>query len=208
MFLRIGGIPAVGKTTVAGLLVDELRAVGLDADTVHGANILAEILGVKKSQLSQIPEETKAAAREEMYRRIYEADAQSPNRLVVRDAHYCMRDLGTGDFVECPLQPGDKNQMALMMLLISPETEIARRRQEDLSKRPDRPLDLAIIRQEAEFELATAKRQAETLGIPLLLFQNDGRTPQETTREIALAVQERLKDPEISLKGERERLFR
>jgi len=184
MFIKIGGVPAAGKTTISKILVDCLRAAGYEAETVHGAKILADVLGVTVDELRRLPKETREAARPEMFRRIYEEDRNHPGRIWVRDAHFSLYEPTVGKFTIFPIQEGDKLQMKAMIVLEAPAGIIKERRLSDGKQRQDRVLDPNIIRQEIDRELAVDREQSLALSIPLITIGNYGRTPQEICTDI------------------------
>lgn len=184
MFVKIGGVPASGKTTIAKLLVDVLRVQGYDADEIHGGDIMAEILGVSMNELHKLPEAVRNSVRPEMYRRMYEEDLRNPSKIWIRDAHFCLYEPLLGSFTICPLQKGDRQQMKAMFILhVSPE-EIRKRRLLEKNPRSDRALDLGIIQKEIEQEIDIAKKQALELSIPLVIINNYARIPRDACDEI------------------------
>jgi len=108
MFIKIGGVPGVGKTTVISEIVEKSSQLGLPIVKVKGAEYLLDVLGVSTyEQLRQVPEQERAQARSEMYRRMYEDDRNDPSTIRLRDAHYSLWQDGSG-FVNFPLLEEDK----------------------------------------------------------------------------------------------------
>lgn len=172
MFIRIGGVPGVGKTTIIDKIVEESSRLGFPIVKVKGAKYLMDIFGVLTyEQLRGISEQERALARPEMYRRMYEEDRNDPNTIRLRDAHFTLWQGGSG-FTDFPLLVEDREQMLSMVCLTAPEDAVYERRKRD--GRPDRALERGIIREELTRELEIAVEQANCLGINLVQIENVG----------------------------------
>lgn len=172
MFIRIGGVPGVGKTTVINEIVKKSSRLGLPVVKVKGAEYLMDILGLSTyDELRQVPEQDRALARPEMYRRMYEDDRNDPNTIRLRDAHFSLWQNGSG-FVYFPVLEEDRKQMLSMVCLTAPDTTIFERRRND--GRSDRSLDNDTIQKELMKESEVAKEQATSLGINLVQVENVG----------------------------------
>lgn len=176
MFIRIGGVPGVGKTTVINEIVEKSSRLGLPVVRVKGAEYLMDILGVSTyEQLREISEQERAKARPEMYRRMYEEDLSDPNTIRLRDAHFSLWQNGSG-FVYFPVLEKDRKQMLSMVCLTAPDTTIYERRRND--GRSDRSLDSGVIQKELMMELKVAKEQAASLGINFVQVENVGNVSE------------------------------
>lgn len=172
MFIRIGGVPGVGKTTVIDEIVKKSSRLGFPVVKVKGAEYLMNILGVSTyEQLRRISEKERAQARPEMYRKMYEEDRNDPGTIRLRDAHFSLWQDGSG-FVDFPILEEDKRQMLSIVCLTAPETTIHERRKND--NRSDRALDKDIIQKELTRELEVAREQTNYLGINLVQVENIG----------------------------------
>jgi len=172
MFIRIGGVPGVGKTTIINEIVEKSSRLNLPIVKVKGAEYLMDILGISTyEQLRRIPEKERAQARPEMYIRMYKEDRNDPNTIRLRDAHYSLWQNGSG-FVDFPIQEEDKKQMLSMVCLTASETTIYERRKNDC--RSDRSLEINIIQKELLRELQVAREQAKIIGIDLVQIENTG----------------------------------
>lgn len=172
MFIKIGGVPGVGKTTIITEVTEASRSLGLPIQRIKGGDILMEILGVRTyDELRAIPEAIREAARPEMFRRMYDLDRQNPEIIRLRDAHFSLWQEETG-FSYFPLQDGDCNQtLALVCVVATPELIMVRRQNENHS-RCDRQCRETVIRSELEMEIATAKSQADSLSRKLVVVEN------------------------------------
>jgi adenylate kinase len=172
MFIRIGGIPGVGKTTIINEIVEKSSQLKIPVVKIKGAEYLMNVLDVSSyDELRQIPEQVRAQARPEMYRRMYEDDNKDPNTIRLRDAHYSLWQDESG-FIQFLSLEEDKKQMLSMVCLTASEDTILQRRRDD--GRSDRNLDIDIIRRELIEESKSAKEQAESLGINLVQVENIG----------------------------------
>lgn len=207
MFIKIGGIQGAGKTTITQLLLGKLRGLGIEADIVHGGDIMAQILGITVDELRFMPEYLKADAREKMFRFVYAEDRQNPHRVILRDAHFSFLDKVSGQFVIVPYRKEDYQQMRAMVVLDVPVEEIIRRRSLEIQKRTDRVLDPDMVLKEKNTEIITARIQARDLGIPLMIINNSSVLVQETCDHIVKWLRnESIIDPEIYLKKGVERI--
>ncbi len=172
MFIRIGGIPGVGKSTVISKLLKAGISHNLPIDRIKGGDYLLKLAGVATyEELRKLPEEYRSSLRPEMYRLMYEEDRQSPEIIRLRDAHFSLLDQESGETIIFPVFPEDKLQMVSMVTLTADPTVILQRRLLD-HNRPDRYLNLEIIKQEQETEISTAIAQAKEINIPLSIIDN------------------------------------
>jgi adenylate kinase len=175
MFIRIGGVPGVGKTTVINEIVKKSSRLSAPVVKVKGAEYLMDILGISTyEQLRGISEQERAQARPEMYKRMYEEDRNDPSTIRLRDAHFTLWQNGSS-FVEFPVLEEDKRQMLSMVCLTAPVATIYERRKVD--GRSDRALEGDIIQKELTRELEVAGRQADLVGINLVQVENIGDIP-------------------------------
>lgn len=189
MFIKVGGPNGSGKTTITTRLEELGKNMGLRVERVKGGDILLKLAGVNSyDELRQIPEETRAALRPEMYRRMYEVDRNDPLTIRFRDAHFALFDPALSKFVEAGLQDGDEDQMLMIVVLTPSKDEIISRRLKD-KDRIDRSLDPLLIDLEIATELQFARKQAQEIGVRLLELPNcDGRV-DETVLEIIREIQ-------------------
>ena len=191
MFIKIGGVPASGKTTIASTLTNCLKERGINTVRIHGADLMARVLGVDIKDLRSMTEEQKLLARKEMYNLMYEEDRRSPTIMRIRDAHFCLFD-GGNSYSISPIQEGDQTQMKAFVVLEALPPEILRRRIAEHKTRADRVLDLERVQLELRLEREVANAQAEVLGIPLIVVQNYGRAPKEICQEICQRLLPRI----------------
>lgn len=172
MFIRIGGVPGVGKTTVINEIVETSSRLGLPVEKVKGADYLLNILGITSYEdLRKLPEEVRCAARSEMFRRMYEDDRADPQTIRLRDAHFTLVDPKNGETVIFPLMPEDKEQiLSMVVLTANPETILSRRIAD--KDRQDRMICLGSIIREQNTEIKVAQSQSQELGIKLVAIDN------------------------------------
>lgn len=172
MFIKIGGPCGAGKTTITKEIATIAQSRDLPFVRVKGGDILLSLAGVDSyEKLRKIPEATREALRDRMYKIMYEEDRNDPGTIRVRDAHFTLLD--EGKFVILPMQEADRSQTHLMVVLSPDPEELLHRRFGD-SDRPDRVRDLEFIRREIDFELQVARMHSEELGIPLYVINNNG----------------------------------
>jgi len=89
MFVYIGGVPGVGKTTVIAKVEELARERKIKMEKIKGAPILCELVGVATvAELRALPESVRRALRPEMNRRIYELDRADPGTIRLADGHF------------------------------------------------------------------------------------------------------------------------
>ncbi|HCX25786.1 MAG: hypothetical protein UX08_C0012G0062 [Candidatus Collierbacteria bacterium GW2011_GWB1_45_35] len=172
MFIRIGGIPGVGKSTVIDKLSKVGKMYGLPIEKVKGGDVLLKLAGVSTyDELRKLPESFRASLRPEMFRIMYEEDRQNPQVIRLRDAHFSLIDPETGQIVTFPLQHEDSEQMLAMIVLTADPEIILTRRLGDKS-RSDRFMDLDVIIEEQRIEIETAEAQSKQLDRELVIVDN------------------------------------
>ena len=132
MFIQIGGIPGVGKTTINKNVEYLAKKHYLKVERVSGPNILRELAGVATiEEMRALPEEVRASLRPEMYRRLYEADRNDINTIRLVDGHFIFFDIKGEKYGVQPIHPEDKEQMlAMAVITADPEIVLQRRLKE------------------------------------------------------------------------------
>lgn len=180
MFVYVGGIPGVGKTTIIEEVLKIAHKNRFLLQGMEEKKVLCELTGVPSvKEYRLLPEEARSQARQQMISRFYELDRRDLKKIRIRDDHFTyLKEDGT--FFIRPLDSKDKIQMlAFVVLIASPET-ILNRRLHDASNRPEPNFtELRVIANHQEIELQTAFSQAEYLKIPIRVFENkEGRILQ------------------------------
>jgi adenylate kinase len=149
MFVYIGGVPGVGKTTVVANVEELARERKIKIEKVKGASILCELAGVATvAELRALPESVRRTLRPEMNRRIYELDRADPETIRLTDGHFVCFDVKGKEYGIRQIQPWDKEQMiAIAVVVINPGT-ILSRRLEDVGDRPDCKLNINFLMKE------------------------------------------------------------
>ena len=173
MFIYVGGVPAVGKTSIIKAVEELAYKQGVSIERTVGTDIMCELAGVSTvDELRRLPEKTRREFRPEMNRRIYEQDRLDPLTIRVCDGHFCFLDVKGEEYGERQIQPWDKEQMkAFVLVLANPQT-ILQRRVGDGTERPDRQRDLEFVKREQRLEVRIATHQAQELAIPMGFLTN------------------------------------
>lgn len=173
VFIYIGGLPGIGKTTVIAEVLKIARKSEFPLQCMEERRVLQKLTGVTSAdEYRLLPEAVRSEAREQMVAHFYELDRKDPKTIRIRDDHFAyLKEDGTYFFRPC--KPGDKVQMlAFVVLIANPETILARRLSES-SLRPERSfLDCETIASHQEIELQTALSQVKQLKIPIRVFEN------------------------------------
>jgi len=175
MFVYIGGVPGVGKTTVILKTVEIAQKYGIRMKRIEGISILCELAGVATPQeLRALPESVRRALRPEMNKRLYEFDRADPEFIRLADGHFVYFDVEGKEYGIRQIQPWDKEQTIAIAVIVASPNIILDRRLKEASDRLDRKLDINFLIQEQNMEIDIARSQAKELGIPFCLMRNEG----------------------------------
>jgi len=173
MFIYVGGIPGVGKTTVIGEVLKIAQKTGFPLQGMDERKVLYQLTDVTSTNKYRLlPEAIRSEGRQRMVALFYELDRKNPKTIRLRDDHFTYLKEDNAYFIR-PCIPEDKIQiLAFVVLFASPET-ICNRRLQDSSIRPERNFtDCDTIAYHQGIELRTAFSHAERLKIPIRIFDN------------------------------------
>jgi len=183
MFLYIGGVPGVGKSTIIKKLKDKLAQEKIKTGVITGAPILRKLAQLKNiEELRQLSEEERKRLRPKMYNIIYSILKKNPNTFWIFDGHFCYFDWNGKKFGIRSIQSWDKKLMTGIIILIAKPKTILLRRIKD--KRPDRKLTLNFIKKELKKESEIAKLQAIKLQKPLIFIANENGEAEKNSEKI------------------------
>jgi len=190
MFLYIGGIPGVGKSTIIRSLEIKAAKENIKVEKMAGTPILCKLAGLKTAEaLRRLSEEKREKLRPRMYDIIHETLRQKPDTLWIFDGHFCYFDWNGKEFGTRPIQSWDKElMMGIIVLTARPETILSRRMKD---RRPDRKLSLDFIKKEIKKEAEIAKLQAETLEKPLIFIANEDGKAGENAEKILQLIKKK-----------------
>lgn len=183
MFLYIGGVPGVGKSTVISSLLTKAIQEKIEIEKMTSAPILCELAGLKTTgELRRLSEEKREKLRSKMYDIIHDILRQKPDTLWIFDGHFCYFDWSGKKFGVRPIQSWDRELMiGIIVLTARPETILSRRMAD---KRPDRKLSFNFIKKEIEKEIEIAKFQAASLKKPIIFIANENGEAEENAEKI------------------------
>ncbi len=175
MFVYIGGVPGVGKTTVVAATENLAQKYGVRMEKIKGAPILCKLAGVATvAELRALPESVRRGLRPEMNRRLYELDREDPEKICLADGHFVYFDIEGKEYGVRQIQPWDKEQMLAIAVVIANPHTILNRRLKDADDRHDRKRNINFLIQEQKMEVDVAIAQATELGIPFCFVSNEG----------------------------------
>src|SRR3990167_7704432 len=120
MFVYIGGVPWVGKTTVVTKIEDYAQERNIRMEIIKGTPILCELAGVATvAELRALPESVRRALRPEMNRRLYELDRADPETIRLADGHFVYFDIEGKECGVRQIQPWDKEQTIAIAVIIA-----------------------------------------------------------------------------------------
>ncbi len=182
MFVYIGGVPGVGKTTLVVETEKLARKREVRMETIKGVPILCELAGVTTvAELRALPESVRRALRPEMNRRLYELDCRDPETIRLADGHFVYFDIEGKEYGIRQIQPWDKKQMLAIVVVIANPYTILHRRLKDTGDRQDRKRNIDFLIQEQKMEVDVAVSQAMELGIPFCFVGNEGHENPTTS---------------------------
>jgi len=189
MFLYIGGVPGVGKSTAINILEAKAIQEKVKIKKMAGAPILCELAGLKTTEeLRRLPEERREKLRPKMYDIIYDILKQEPDILWIFDGHFCYFDWSGKKFSVRSIQSWDKELMAgIVVLTARPETILSRR---VADKRLDRKLDIDFIKKEIEKEREAAISQSAELNKPIVFLVNENGDAEKIAKNIIQLTRE------------------
>lgn len=174
LFVYIGGIPGVGKTTVIHEVLRISRASGFLIEGMEERKILYKFTSVASSEQYRIlPEMVRAEARRKMVAHFYAIDQKDSRTIRVRDDHFvCLG--GDGNLFIRQCEPTDKDQILAMAVITAEPKIILARRLKEARARLDRGFpDCAILERHQNMEIEIALSQSQNLEIPIQIFNNE-----------------------------------
>lgn len=196
MFIFVGGIPGVGKTSIIEGLISKLNSSGNKTEGIYGLPILCKLAGnISAEEFRKLPDRVRDQYRPEMLRRIYERDKNDPSTIRIVDGHFAYFETeGRRGFSTRSVNSEDYERIKAIFIIESNPEEILERRKRDSGERTDRALDIDYIREQLEIERNEATNQAKKLGIPIVFIDN-GKKLEDAIREIYIEVTKTLKLP-------------
>lgn len=178
MFVRVGGIPGVGKTAVIERAVELSRETGIDLERARTKEVLCELASVETvEEYRRLPLKLRKSLYPPLDRRLYAEDRLRPCVMKLYDSHFYFFDPETGNYQTRTLLPEDKQQLrAIVVLAVDNVKVVSKRRQQDQSFRLDRQqLSIGLLHMEQAMEIKVASSQAAQLEIPFqVLYNEDG----------------------------------
>lgn len=174
LFMYVGGIPGVGKTTIIQEVLRVAQMTDLPVEGMKERKVLYELTNVTSSEQYRIlPEVVRAGARREMVARFYIIDREDPKTIRIRDDHFvCLR--GDGNLSVRQYEPSDKDQILAMAVVIAEPEVILARRLREMNARLDRGFpDCSILARHQNLEVEMAFSQARNLEVPIQIFNNE-----------------------------------
>ncbi len=174
MFIYIGGVPGVDKTTMVAETEELARKCKIRMEKIKGAPILCELADVTTvAELRTLPENVRRTLHPEMNRRLYEINRSDPEIVRLADRHFVYFDIEGKEYEIRQIQPWDKEQMIAIAVIITSPNIILSRRLKDTNDRPDRKYDINFLIIEQKMEIDIAVSQAKELEIPFCFIRNE-----------------------------------
>ena len=193
MFIYVGGVPGVGKTTIITETEKLARKQGVKIEKIKGSPILCKLAGVDSvAKLRALPESVRRALRPEMYRQLYELDRRDPETIRLADGHFVYFDVEGKEYGIRQTQPWDKEQLIAIAIIVANPYIILRRRLKDAKYRCDRKLDINFLTREQKMEIDIARSQAKELGIPFCFICNEDKILTAAEALFSFAIHQAL----------------
>jgi len=205
MFVYVGGVPGVGKTTIITETEKLARKQGVKIEKIKGSPILCKLAGVNSvAELRALPESARRALRPEMYRQLYELDRRYPETIRLADGHFIYFDVEGKEYGVRQIQPWDKEQLIAVAIIVANPHIILRRRLKDAKYRCDRKLDINFLAREQKMEIDIAVLQATELVVPFCFINNEGtENPTPSEALLSFCIHQALSRKTRTLKGTR-----
>jgi adenylate kinase len=185
MFIYVGGIPGVGKTTIVKETIKLAIAQCICMEEAGGVEILCQLAEVStKEELRMLPEEVRSRLRPRMEIVLRDMDAKNPKKILIQDEHFVFFVV-VG--VECgfrQVQPWDKDRMLGIAVFSANPHIILQHRLIDMPNRSDRQSNKEFIIKEQDLEIKTARSQASEIGISFLLIENESPDICNTAKKL------------------------
>ena len=174
MFVYIGGIPGVGKTTLIKEILKVAWKAGFPLQSMEEQKILCQLTGkISPAEYRLLPKAVRSEARERMVTYFYKLDREDLKKIRIRDDHFAYLEEDGTYFIR-PCKPEDEIQMlAFVVHITSPKNILVRRLRKSSLQQEYNYFDLDKIAIHQEVELKTALSQAEYLKIPIRIFENN-----------------------------------
>ncbi len=189
MFVYIGGVPGVGKTTVIKKIVEMSRENDLNIQGLREKDILCQISSVKTAQeYANLPMKTRAEAREKMIDHFYRIDRQDLSTIRIRDDHFTAPDKNDIYWTR-PLEKKDKIHMLAFVVIIDGISSILHRRiNRDFYFSKSNSLDYNKTAFHQKMEIKNAFSQARHLNIYFNVIKNKEGRLAETAEKLFLFI--------------------
>ena len=179
MFVYVGGIPGVGKTTIIKKGV-ELAKREIPLQELEEKKLLCQITGVSSAEeYAKLPLQIRIQARKQLVEVLYNIDTQDPATIRIRDDHFTAPKEDGAYWIR-PFNQLDKlHMLAFVVIIAEPSIILSRRLAREFLYPESGFLDLNEISRHQEIEIKIASSQAEYLDIPLKIIENrEGKIKQ------------------------------
>jgi len=193
MFIYMGGVPGVGKTTIIAETLKLAQKTGFSLQSMKESKVLYRLTGVASAnEYRLLPETIRSIARQRMVALFYRLDRKNPKTVRLRDDHFVYLKEDGSYFIR-PCIPEDKIQMLAFVVLFASSRTICDRRLQDSPVRPERNFtNCDAIARHQEMELQTAFSQAEQLRIPIRIFSNENTGAAQVSQLILSFIRENV----------------
>ncbi|MFH1030859.1 MAG: AAA family ATPase [bacterium] len=197
MFIYIGGIPGVGKTTIAAKTIELSNKAGIKMEETGGVAIMRQLAGVSTTEeLRLLPEKIRKSLRQKMEIALRNVERQKPDAILLQDVHFVFFDISGKKYGVRQIQTWDKETMLFIAVITASPEIILKRRRKEAIQRPDRQCNLNFITKEQKLEIEIAYSQAAKIGIKCFIIPNNGNNvqkPSELLLDLCLQQQEYIR---------------
>jgi len=184
VFLYVGGIPGVGKTTVIRKVAELATRERLHLEVLGEKQVLCQIVGVQSpKEYARLPVEIRSKARKKMIDKFYEMDKKDLTAIRIRDDHFTVPREDGSYWVRPLLEDKDQlHMLAFVVITAGPELILQRRIVRGIIRPEPGFFDLNAIIRHQKIEVQIALLQARELQIPIKILENEERKiPQTAT---------------------------
>ncbi len=191
MFVYVGGIPGVGKTTIIKKSIELAKRENFPLQGLEEKKTLCQITGVSSAEeYAKLPLQIRIQARKQLVEIFYKIDTQDPVTIRIRDDHFTTPNEDGTYWIRSLNQLDKLHMLAFVVIIAEPNIILRRRLDRKLLSLEPNYLNLNEISRHQEIEVKITSSQAEYLGIPFKIVENREGEIKQTSETLFLFVKE------------------
>lgn len=182
MFIYVGGVAGVGKTTIVKRTVELACKYDFPLQYMNEKKLLLKITGVGRAEeYAMLSRRTRVEARKQMVELFCALDQKDPTTIRIRDDHFTA-PVKNGIYWIRQLKGRDRAHMlAFVTIVVRPDLIIQRRLTRQLFVPESNFFDFDAVMAHQDLEIGVARSQAKKLRISLRIFENRDGEAERTS---------------------------